>query len=61
MAFMGATSCNDYLDVDAPSKYTEDFIFTDVEEANVLLNGIYQSVCSNDTYGNAFINTFLLL
>ena len=28
MAFMGATSCNDYLDVDAPSKYTEDFIFT---------------------------------
>ena len=60
MAFMGATSCNDYLDVDAPSKYTEDFIFTDVEEANVLLNGIYQSVCSNDTYGNAFINTFLL-
>ena len=60
MAFMGATSCNDYLDVDAPSKYTEDFIFTDVEEANILLNGVYQSVCSDNTYGNAFVNTFLL-
>ena len=57
---MGITSCNDYLDVESPSKYDENFIFTDVEEANVLLNGVYQSLCSNNTYGNAFINTFLL-
>lgn len=57
---MGVTSCNDYLDVDSPSKYTEDFIFSNVEEANTLLNGVYQSVCSDNTYGNAFVNTFLL-
>lgn len=60
LALMGMSSCNDYLDVDAPSKYTEDFIFSDVDEASNLLNGVYNALCNNNTYGNAFINTFML-
>ena len=60
LALLGLSSCNDYLDVDAPSKYTEEFIFSDVQEANILLNGLYRSTTNNNTYGNAYINTFLL-
>jgi len=60
LALLGLSSCNDYLEVDAPSKYTEEFIFSDVEEANVLLNGLYRNVTNSNTYGNAFINTFVL-
>ena len=32
LALMTLTACNDYLDVDAPTKYTEDFIVSDVNE-----------------------------
>lgn len=60
LALMTLTACNDYLDVDAPSKYTEDFIVSDVNEANTLLNGVYVALTSDNSYGNNFINTFLL-
>ena len=60
LALLGLSSCNDYLDVEAPSKYTEEFIFSNVEEANVLLNGLYRNVANSNTYGNAYINTFVL-
>lgn len=60
LALLGVSSCDDYLDVDAPSKYTEEFIFSDVSEAQTLLNGVYTSLCSDNSYGNAFINTFML-
>lgn len=60
LALMTLTACNDYLDVDAPSKYTEEFIVSDVNEANTLLNGVYVALTSDNSYGNNFINTFLL-
>ena len=60
LALLALSSCDDYLDVDAPSKYTEEFIFSDVNEAQTLLNGVYQATCNNNSYGNAFINTFML-
>lgn len=60
LALTALTACNDYLDVDSPSKYTQDFIASDVAETNTLLNGVYVALCNNNTYGNAFINTFLL-
>lgn len=60
LALLGLSSCNDYLDVEAPSKYTEEFIFSNVEEAKVLLNGLYRNVANSNTYGNAYINTFVL-
>ena len=60
LALLGLVSCNDYLDVDAPSKYTEEFIFSDVEEANKLLNGVYRSLTHGDSYGNRLLNEFLL-
>lgn len=60
LALLGLSSCDDYLDVDAPSSYTEDFIFSDINEANTLLNGIYTSLSSDNSYGNAFVSTFML-
>lgn len=52
------TACNDYLDVEAPSKVTDDYVFANIEEASRLLNGVYQATCNNNTYGNAYLTTF---
>lgn len=54
----GLSSCNDYLDVDAPSKVTDKQVFSSTEEADRLLNAVYQSTCSGSTYGNAYLTTF---
>ena len=56
----GLSSCNDYLDVDAPSKVTDKQVFSSTEEADRLLNAVYQSTCSGSTYGNAYLTTFNL-
>ena len=38
MALLSLTACNDFLDVDAPSSYTEDFVFGQKTEINRALN-----------------------
>ena len=58
LALLGLTSCNDYLDVDSPSKFSQDFIFSDVDEASSMLNGVYQALCNNNTYGHGMYTTF---
>ena len=40
----GLSSCNDYLDVDAPSKVTDGQVFSSTEEADRLLNADRKSV-----------------
>lgn len=57
---LSMSSCNDYLDVEAPSKFTDDYVFGSIEEANRLLNSVYQSTCSGNTYGNAYLTTFCM-
>ena len=54
----GLSSCSDYLDVDAPSKVTDEHVFSNIDDANLLLNAVYQSTCSSNTYGNAYLTTF---
>ncbi len=53
-------SCNDYLDVDSPSSYSEEFVFSQKSEINRALNGVYASILVNDLYGNAYQKTFVL-
>lgn len=60
MAVLGMSSCNDFLDVDAPSKFTDDYVFSNTEEANRLLNSVYQATCNGNTYGNAYLTTFCM-
>ena len=52
------SACDDYLDVEAPSKVTDDYVFANLEEADRLLNGLYQATCNGNTYGNAYLTTF---
>ena len=53
-------SCNDFLDVESPSRYSEEFVFSKKTEINRALNGVYASILVNDLYGKAFQRTFIL-
>ena len=54
------SSCNDYLDVDAPSKYTLDFVYSQKSEVERALNGVYSQVLVGDLYGNNYQRSFIL-
>lgn len=58
LALLGMTSCSDFLEVDSPSAFTDDYVMDNLEEANRLLNGVYAGICNNNTYGNAYLTTF---
>lgn len=53
-------SCNDFLDVESPSSYSEEFVFSQKTEINRALNGVYASILVNDLYGKSFQRTFIL-
>ena len=58
VAALALTSCNDYLDVDAPSAYSEEFVFSQKSEIERALNGVYAQALVGDLYGNAYQQTF---
>ena len=60
VAAMVLTSCNDYLDVEAPSAYTEEFVFSQKSEVSRALNGVYAQALVNDLYGDAYLSKFNL-
>ena len=60
MALLSLTACNDFLDVDAPSSSTEDFVFGQKTEINRALNGVYAQALVDDLYGNAYQGNFVL-
>jgi len=55
LALTALTACNDFLDIDAPSKQTNESIFTKPSEISTALNNVYVQALSGDTYGNSFI------
>lgn len=57
---LSLTACNDFLDVDAPSSYTEEFVFSQKSEIERALNGVYAQALVGDLYGNAYQETFIL-
>jgi len=57
-AAMMLASCNDYLDVDAPSAYTTDFVYGDSTEIERALNGVYAQALVNNLYGRYYQSTF---
>lgn len=55
------TSCQkDFLEVSSDSKYEGNYVFSNKDEINRVLTSVYASLMSNDTYGNAYFNTFAL-
>ena len=60
IAALAVVSCNDYLEVDAPSKSTPEFVFSMKSEVDRALNGVYAQALVGDLYGNAYQSTFVL-
>ena len=60
IAALSFASCNDYLEVEAPSAYTEEFVFSMKTEVQRALNGVYAQALAGDLYGNAYQRTFIL-
>ena len=60
MAVLTLTACNDYLDVEAPSANTEEFVFSMKSEVERALNGVYAQALSGDLYGNLYQRQFVL-
>ncbi|MDE6690038.1 MAG: RagB/SusD family nutrient uptake outer membrane protein, partial [Prevotella sp.] len=60
VAALALASCNDYLDVTAPSSYTEGFVFSQKTEVERALNGVYAQALVKDLYGQAYLSTFIL-
>lgn len=60
LAVAGLTSCNDYLDVDAPSKYDYDYVYSGENEISTALNGVYAQLLNGNTYGSSYLTTFCM-
>ena len=60
LGLLALSACNDYLDVDAPSKFFPDKVYTSTKDAGTALNGIYAEVMANNTFGQAYTNTLIL-
>lgn len=55
LALTAFTSCNDYLDVDTPSKYDDKYVFSTETEVNRALNGVYAQLLDGNTYGEKYL------
>ena len=60
LSVMTLGSCSDYLDVEAPSKNTLEYVFGDPTEMSRALNGVYASILSDNTYGKALLASYQL-
>jgi len=54
------TACNDYLDVDSPSKYSIEDVFSSQKDAGEALNGVYASILTNNCFGQAYTYSLIL-
>ncbi len=60
LSAVALVGCNDYLEVDAPSKNFPEDVFSDSRAMVRALNGVYASMLSSDTYGDKLINNYCL-
>lgn len=60
LGVMALTACNDYLDVDAPSKYDPATIYSSAKDVKQALNGVYADILSSNTFGNAYTYSLVL-
>jgi len=54
------TGCNDYLDVDSPSKYSIEDVFSSQKDAGEALNGVYASILAGNCFGQAYTYSLVL-
>lgn len=58
LALTALSSCDDYLDVEAPSKYDNEYVFSKESEIEYALNGVYAQLLNGNTYGSKYLTTF---
>lgn len=54
------TACNDFLDVDTPSKQSNEAIFSSENETSMALNGVYAKALSDNAFGSMLYNNVQL-
>ncbi|MCM1332809.1 MAG: RagB/SusD family nutrient uptake outer membrane protein [Bacteroides sp.] len=57
---VGFASCDDYLDVESPSRYDFDYVFSSKDDAKMALNGLYARMLDGNLWGNKLLNNFTL-
>ncbi len=57
IAALSLTACNDFLEVDAPSSATEEFVFSQKSEIERALKGVYAQALSGNIYGNNYFTS----
>lgn len=57
---MTLVACNDFLEVDAPSKYTTGLIYSSESDISTALNGVYAKALSGETFGGRLYNDHML-
>ena len=57
---LALTACNDYLEVDSPSKYSIEDVFSSQKDAGQALNGVYASILTNNCFGQVYTYSLVL-
>ena len=60
LGLLSLSACNDYLDVEAPSKFLPEDIYTSVKDAGMALNGVYAEMMSGNAFGQAYTYNLIL-
>lgn len=60
LSLLALSSCNDYLDVDAPSKFSPESIYSSTKDVGTALNGVYAEILANNTFGQAYTYSLVL-
>ena len=60
LGLLAFSSCNDYLEVDAPSKFSPEDIYSSVKDAGMALNGVYAEIMSSNCFGQAYTYSLIL-
>lgn len=60
MSLWALTACNDYLEVDAPSKFSPESIYKSAKDVNTALNGVYAELLQSNTFGQAYTYNLVL-
>lgn len=60
LAVVLLSSCSDFLTVESPSSYSEDFVYSQKTEISRALNGVYASILVDNLYGDLYQRTFVM-
>ncbi len=55
---VGFASCDDYLDVESPSRFDFDYVFSSKDDAKLALNGLYAKMLDGNLWGDKLLSKF---